>query len=50
MVIRKDFLELLKKNKIYIYKLLNLVGNIYIGQTINLYQRVMKYKNLNCKE
>lgn len=48
MVLSKSFLELLKNNKRCIYKLVNPTGNIYIGQTVNLYKRIMKYKNLDC--
>ena len=34
----------------YIYKITSPIGNVYIGQTFNLYVRINKYKNLHCKE
>lgn len=49
MVIPKSLLDILKNNPRCIYKLVNPAGNIYIGQTICLYKRIMKYKNLTCK-
>ncbi len=34
----------------YIYKIVSPSGKIYIGQTIDLYRRKMKYKGLRCEQ
>lgn len=39
----------MKKNKIGIYKITNPNNGIYIGQSVNIHDRLSKYKKLNCK-
>lgn len=47
--INPNRLLVIKDNPVCIYKLISPSGKIYIGQTVNLHSRMLKYNQLHCK-